>query len=199
MTNILSRISPREKNVLLIGGVVLFLILAYQLITWYSNVRITTDEYVGTKRKHLEIQMTLISEKESKQKELEIVTSDLNELDEGLLSGNKPPVAAAEILSELKKMTSSLDININLERTRATVDYGLYIGIPVEIAFTAPTAKLKDLLYEIKASPLYLTISEIKVRVRNTNNPVDVNVNLIVKGLMKKPGLDKDKKDIQEK
>lgn len=198
MINLLARISPREKNFLLTGGVVLFLILVYQLITWYGDIRTTTDDYVVTKRKHLEIQMTLISEKESKQKELEIVTSDLKELDEGLLSGNKPPVAAAEILRELKKMTSSLDININLERTRATVDYGLYIGIPVEITFTASTAKLKDLLYEIKASPLYLTISEIKVRVRNTNNPVDINVNLIVKGLMKKPELDKDKKDISE-
>jgi hypothetical protein len=143
--------------------------------------------------------MTLISEKESMQKELEIVNSDLKELDEGLLSGNKPPVAAAEILRTLKKMTSSLDININLEQTQATVDYVLYLGIPVEIAFTAPTAKLKDLLYEIKTSPLHLTISEIKVRVRNINNPVDINVNLTVKGLMKKSGLDKDKRDIQKK
>lgn len=191
---ILSRISSREKNVLLTGGVVLFLILTYQLITWYSDIRTTTDDYVGTKRKHLEIQMVLISEKETMQKELEIVSSDLKELDEGLLSGNKPPVAAAEILRVLKKMTSSLDIDINLERTQATVDYGLYLGIPVEIAFTAPTAKLKNLLYEIKTSPLHLTIAEIKVRVRNINNPEDINVNLIVKGLMKKSGLDKEKK-----
>ncbi len=197
--NILSKISPREKNILLTGGIVLFLILTYQLITWYSDIRTTTDDYVETKRKHLEIQMTLISEKDGIQKEHEIVNSDLNELNEGLLSGNKPPVAAAEILRVLKKMTSSLGIDINLERTRATVDYGLYLGIPVEITFTAPTAKLKDLLYEIKTSSLHLTISEIKVRVKNINNPVDVNVNLIVKGLMEKSGHDKDKKDIQEK
>jgi len=66
------------------------------------------------------------------------------------------------------------------------VENGLYLGVPVEIGFSASTAKLKDMLYRIKTSPLLLTVTKMKVRVTNIKNPVDVYATVVVKGFIKK-------------
>jgi hypothetical protein len=71
----------------------------------------------------------------------------------------------------------------------------LYLGIPVEIGFNASTEKLKKMLYKIMTSETILTVTEMKILVKNIRNPVDVSATLIVNGFMKKPDLSKgDKK-----
>lgn len=181
------KISQREKRFLAIGGIVAFLILTYYLVTWYKDFRASTREYIEAKQITLQKQLNKISEKENIQKNFEVVSADLKELEKGLLSDSKPPVAAAEVQRALKDMALSLGIDIKSERALNPVDNGLYLGIPVEIGFTASTAKLKDMLLKIKTSSLLLTITEMKVRVTNVNNPVDVYATLIVKGFIKKP------------
>ncbi len=194
--NILSKISQREKKVLLIGTVFIFLIFIYQAVIWYSDMRASAREYIEAKRITLEKQLNKISEKENIQKKSEILSTDLKVLDRGLLSGDTPAVVAAKIQRELKEMASSLDIDIKSERALLPEDKGLYLGIPVEIGFTEPTEKLKKMLYKIKTSRTLLIIPEIKINVRNIRNPVNASTTLIVKGFIKKPQLsDKDKKE----
>lgn len=197
--NIPIKLKQREKKVLLLGGIIVILILVYYFTAWYKDKSASLGDYVDAKRMKLEIQLTEISRKADIQKEFEVVGADLKELEKGLLSGSKPPLAAAEIQRILKDIVSTVDVNINLVRTLDSVptENDLYLGIPVEIGFAASTAKLKDILYRIKTSPLQLTVSEIKVLVRNTDNPVDVNATLTVKGFMKNPQQNKnDKGDI---
>jgi len=184
--NIPLNISPREKKFLAGGGVIVFLILIFHLATWYRDIRISTREYVETKRITLQRQLSKITEKEDILKNLEVVSVEMEELEKGLLSGDKPPVAAAEIQRILKSIASSFGIDIKSERALNPVDNGLYLGVPVEIGFTASNAELKDMLLAIRTSPLLLTITEMKVRVTNIDNPMDVYTTLTVKGFMKK-------------
>lgn len=181
------RISQREKKFLATGGVIAFLILTYYSVTWYRDFRISTGEYIETKRIALQKQLNKISEKEDIQKRLETVSAEVKGLEKGLLSDNRPPVAAADVQKVLKDMALSLGIDIKSERALNPIDEGLYIGVPVEIGFTAPTAKLKDMLLKIKTSPLLLVIAEMKIHVTNINNPVDAHTTLIVKGFIRKP------------
>jgi len=196
--NIPLKISQREKKFLLMGGVVIALILIYQFVTWYIDISAFTKESVEAKRITLEAQLRKISDKDNVKKRLDIVSKDLKRLENRLLSSNKPPVAAAEIQRALKKIASSLEIDIKVERALSPPekDNRLYLEIPVEIGFVASTAKLKDMLYKIKTSKLLLTISEMKIRVTNISNPVDIYTTLIVKGFIKNPQIsDKDKKE----
>lgn len=186
MINLPLKISRREKKVLLIGGIIVVLIILYHLVTWYRNTMASTDEYLQAKRITLEKQLNKILEKEKIRRKLETVGSELKGLESGLLPSDKPPLAAAEIQRILKQMTASLNIDINLEKTSNPIDNGLYLGIPVEIGFITSTAKLNDLLYMIKTSPLLLKITEIKIRVININNPIDINTSLIVMGFINK-------------
>ncbi len=80
-----------------------------------------------------------------------------------------------------------MNIDVKLERTLNPVDTDFHLGIPVEIGFKASTEKLKDLLYGLRKSPYLFTVSEIKVRVTNISNPVDVYATLVVTGFIKKP------------
>ena len=197
--NIPIKLKQREKKVLLLGGIIVILILVYYFTAWYKDKSASLGDYVDARRMKLEIQLTEISQKADIQKEFEVVGADLMELEKGLLSGSKPPLAAAEIQRTLKNIVSTVDVYINLERIleSAPTENDLYLGIPVEIGFAASTAKLKDILYRIKTSPLQLTVSEIKILVRNTDNPMDVNATLTVKGFMKNPQQNKnDKGDI---
>ncbi|MBI5050578.1 MAG: hypothetical protein HZC11_06870 [Nitrospirae bacterium] len=181
------RISPREKKVLIIGGVLAIIILSYQLFEWYSGFKASINEFSDAKRVILEKQISKISEKGLLMKKSESVNAQIKELEKGLLSGNKPPVAAAELLRLLKDMALSLNIETKSERILNPVDAGPYMGIPVEIGFTASTAKLKSMLHRIKTSPLLFSVSEISVRVTNINNPVDAYTTLVIKGFIKKP------------
>jgi hypothetical protein len=181
------KINEREKKVLLVGGIITLFIIAYYVFSWYNDSKSSLNDYIDAKRMVLEKQAHKISEKEAIKARLKVVDADLRFLNKGVFRGDKPPVVAARIQSILKEMASSINIEITLEKALSPVDRGLYLGIPVEIGFNAPTVKLKKLLYKIKISRNILTVSEMKIHVKNIRKPIDAYTTLIVTGFIKKP------------
>ncbi len=190
--NVPLKINPREKKILIIGGVIAVLILAYLVIAWYGNIKGSMRESIEAKKFILVKQLNKIPEKENMLRKSENLSNQLKVLERGLLPGDKPPVAAARIQKTLKEMALSLNVNIKLEKALNTVDSGPYLGIPVEIGFTSTTEKLKKMIYRIKTSSLLLTITDIKIRVTNQRNPVNSYTTLTVKGFIKKPQISND-------
>ncbi len=188
------KIGQREKKFLIAGGIIVFLILAYQFAAWYKGMRSSAKEYIETREVTLQKQFDKIQQKTKIKNKFDAVDAEVEELEKELVSGDTPPVAAAEIQRNIKAIALSLGIDVKSEKALSPVESGLYLSIPVEIGFTAPTAKLKDMLYRIKTSPLLLTVPKIKIRVVNVNNPGDVYATLTVEGLIKKPSLQEDKK-----
>jgi hypothetical protein len=185
--NIPFKINQREKRVILIGGIIVLVIIIYNIFSWHEGSRKSSKEYIDAKRLMLEKQLQKISEKNAIQKEFAFLNDNLKNLDRGLLRGSKPPVVAAQIQSILKEMASGIGIDITLEKALGPEDKGWYLGIPVEIGFTTQTEKLTKILYKIKASKFLLTISEMRIIVKNTRNPVDAYTTLVVNGFIKKP------------
>ncbi|MCK5427415.1 MAG: hypothetical protein KAJ34_06945, partial [Thermodesulfovibrionia bacterium] len=140
--NLPFKISQREKKFLLAGIIVVFLIVMFRGVSWYRDFRFSAAEHIETKRITLQKQSTKISEEVEIGNNLKAVSAELKNLEKGLLKGDKPPVAAAEVQRILKNIAESLTINIKSERALNPVENGSYIGIPVEIGFTASTAKL---------------------------------------------------------
>jgi Tfp pilus assembly protein PilO len=185
--NLPFRVSPREKKFLLVGGIIVFLIIIFHLFSWYNSYMKGIKELSEAKLLMLEKQLNKLSEKDVLKKQIKAIKQDIKRQERFLLQGSKPPIAAAELQRILKEEASSLNIEIKLERTLNPVDTDFYLGIPVEIGFVTSTAKLKDFLYKLRASPLLLMISEMKIRVTNISNPVDIYTTLIVTGFTKKP------------
>ena len=188
----LLRVNTREKKVLIAGAVIVALIIIYRLTIWYGDIASATGEYVEARRVTLSKQLNKIAQKDKLQKKHDNLSCELIILERGLLSGSKAPVAAAMIQRDIKGYASTLNISIKSERALTPVDNGFYLAVPVEIGFSATTAKLKGLLYRLTTSPKLLTVSEVKIRVININDPKDAFTTLIVTRYIKKPEMKKD-------
>ncbi|HDK41514.1 MAG TPA: hypothetical protein ENG93_02515 [Nitrospirae bacterium] len=184
--NLLQRVNPREKKFLLIGFIIVVLIIVYRLTAWYGDTMSATREYAEARQMTLQKQLKKISGKESMRQRSMARAAELAELESGLLTDRKPPVAAASIQRSLKQMAVALNIDIKVEKTLSPVETGSYPGIPVEIGFTATTENLKNFLYRIKTFRQLLTVQEMKTRVTNLNNPRNAYTTLVVTGFIKK-------------
>ena len=184
--NLPIKVNEREKRVLIIGGIVVLLIMAFYLYTWYSETKKSVGDFSEARLIMLQKQVEKISGKESLQKQLEAVTQELERQEKTLLGGNTPPVAAAALQRFLKDTAASLQIEIKLERTLNPVDGPVYLGIPVEIGFTSYTRGLKELLLKLRKSPFLLNVSEIQVRVTNISKPEEIYTTLVVTGFIRK-------------
>jgi Tfp pilus assembly protein PilO len=185
------KINQREKKVLLFGGIVAIIIIVYQIFLWYGGIRTSLKDYTEARRITLEKQYQKIVDEEFIEGQYNDLNNNLNNLDKGLLKGSKTPVVAARIQSILKGMASSLDIAITLEKALDPVDKGFYLAIPVEVGFTSSTEKLTRMLYKIKTSSFNLTITEMKILVKNIRNPVNAYTTIVVNGFIKRPETDK--------
>ncbi len=180
------KINEREKKFLAIGGIVVCAIVLFYAYSWYSNSRKHAEEFSDAKRIMLEKQLNRISEKDMLEKQLRELKQELENQEKVVLQGATPPIAAAALSKILRDAASAVGLNIAMERTLNPYDVHYYLAVPVEIGFTSTTGKLKELLYRLRISPFMVTVSEIKIRVVNVGNPVDVYTSLIVTGFIKK-------------
>ncbi|HDN94646.1 MAG TPA: hypothetical protein ENG76_01025 [Nitrospirae bacterium] len=189
------KVNEREKKVLLAGGAAVLLIILFYGFSTYSDFRANVLELADAKRFMLEKQMQKLSEKDILEARVGMVKQEIEKYEKFFLRGSKPPVAAAVLQRFLKEGASSLNIEVKQERTLNPVDADVYLGIPVEIGFNTSTDKLKELLYKFRTAPYLLTVSELKIRVINVSNPVDVYATVVVTGFIKKLAEKKDKKE----
>jgi Tfp pilus assembly protein PilN len=185
------KVNQRDKRVLLIGGLIALLIIAFSLFSWYRDFVESVSGVSDAKIVLLKKQLIKLSERDDLQMQVNAFKEDFKRRKSSLLKGEKTPVAGAELQRILKEMASSLNIDVNLQRELTPVDFNFYLGIPVEIGFTANTDKLSGMLYMLKQSPFLLKVTEMKIRVTNVNNPVNVNATLQIMGFIEKLSAEK--------
>jgi len=181
------KVSDREKKFVIIGGIAVLFIVIYFIYGLYSDNKQLAFDYSDTRVMILQNQLNKIAKSEKLQKQLDDIERELEKQEKLFLKGNKAPVAAAELQKTLKDISSSLNIDIKLERALSTLKSDHYTGIPVEIGFTASNAKLNNLLAQLRKSAFLLVVSGMKVRVTNISKPEDINVTLVVTGFIRKP------------
>jgi len=181
------KINAREKKFVIIGGIAVLFIIIYFMFGLYSDNKQLAFDYSDTRVMILQKQLNKIAESDKLQKQLDDIKRELKNQEKLFLKGNKAPVAAAELQKTLKNISSSLNIDIKLERALSALKSDHYTGIPVEIGFTASTAKLNNLLSRLRQSAFLLVVSEMKVRVTNISKPEGINVTLVVTGFIRKP------------
>jgi len=193
------KVSEREKKFLFIGGIAVIAIVLFYGYSWYADFRKRSEDFADAKSIMLEKQLRRISEKDTFEKQFNDLKQELEKQEKAVLQGEKPPVAAAALSNILREAASSSGFNITMERTLNSHDAHYYVAVPVEIGFTTTTEKLKELLYKLRISPFLLTVSEIKIRVINISNPVDIYTSLIVTGFIKKPAeAEKESKEVNK-
>ena len=194
--NLPVKVNEREKRVLIIGGIAVLLIVVFQLYTWYGVTKDRLSDYSGDKYYMLQKQLDRIADSKSIDNRAKKVEADLNRLENTLLKGNTPPVAAAALQKFLKDTATKSNIAVKLERTLNPVVLDKYLGIPVEIGFSTSTKSLQELMVNLRKSAFLLTVSEIKIRVTNISKPEEIYTTLVVTGFIRNTEIeDKDNKE----
>lgn len=184
--NFLSRVNERERKFIVFGGIAVFLIVVYYVYGMYTDFKTRAEEYSGTRVLMLEKQLAKLADRKDLESRADEIRKEIARHERLFLSGNKAPVAAAELQRTIKEIASALGIEIRIERARNPVDEDFFVSVPVEIGFNSSTAGLKKLLERLRASPFLINIAEMKVRVLNVSRPDDINVTLVVSGYIKK-------------
>ena len=110
------------------------LIGSYYVFQWYEGVNASVKDRYEAKAMHLKKQLEKIADKDVIRARLDKAKEELNGFEKGLLSGDKPPVAAAELQKLLKETAMSLNVEIKSERISTPVDAGLYLEIRLRLA-----------------------------------------------------------------
>lgn len=189
------KVSQREKRFIIFGSIIVVCIIGYHLFGLYGEYQSRAKELTDARLVAIEKQMMRLAEKETLQKQAAKLKGETARFNLLFLQGSKPPVEAAELQNTLKNIATSLAIDIKQERALNPTDTGRFLSIPVEIGFTASTAGLSDFLQRIRNSPALLAIAEMKIRIINTAKPDDVNVTLIVTGIIRKEEEEKPKSE----
>ncbi|MBU0673224.1 MAG: type II secretion system protein M [Proteobacteria bacterium] len=88
----------------------------------------------------------------------------------GLLNGRTPALAAVDLQNRLTELVTGTGAAMTSQRVlpsprQNTTTPSPYVEIPVQIAASLTVRQLKDLLYGISASPVFMQIREAEVRV----------------------------------
>lgn len=180
------KIGKREKKAIILGSIALFLVISYLLYDWFAVYKKDLISKRDAKRLQLSHMIGKISEKEETEKRIIEARTELEEAEKGLIPGDKPAVGTAELQKVLKNMATSTGIEVKSEKVINPVDIGNYAAISVEITFVSTAARLRNLLYSIETSSFLLNVTDMKVRVTNLKDPTDVQVNLTVKGFIRR-------------
>ncbi len=180
------KIGKREKKAIFFVSIALFLVLSYLLYDWFAVYRRDLISKKDAKRLQLSHMIGKISEKEETEKRIIEARTELEEAEKGLIPGDKPAVGTAELQKVLKNMAASSGIEIRSEKVINPADISNYSAISVEITFVSTMARLRNLLFSIETSPFLLAVPDMKIRVTNMRDPTDVQVNLTVKGIIRR-------------
>jgi len=188
----LPTISGRERTLVVFGGGILALVLAWLwLIVPVLDKQRHAAEMIPEREQVLERRRALIARKASITAEMESTDARIQKLNERLLTAAAPAVAASELQKLTKEMAAQAATEIRSERILVPVENGELLVIPVEIAVSGEIRQLVDLLSRLESSPKLLTVQDLKVRVVNVTQPKELLATITLAGYILPPGKSK--------
>jgi type II secretory pathway component PulM len=177
--------SRRERNILVIGGIAVVLVLAWIFVVEPLTERArNTSELVPSRSQVLARRLELLARKDSIVKNLERTNGDIERASSRFLTEAAPAVAASELQKLTKEMAAQATTEIRSERILPPVERGEVLEIPVEIAVSGEIRQLVDLLARLEAAPKMLTVQDLRIRVVNVSQPKELLATLTVSGFI---------------
>jgi type II secretory pathway component PulM len=174
---------PRERRLLLVGGVLAVAALGYAygvepLMERHGQVQ----ELIDSRRDLLARQRRLLEREADYARELETLQAAITARRGRLLPGDKTPLAASELQKLVKSTAHETGVEVRSERILATTERGGYVEVPVEVTLAGPIRSLVALLHRLDAAPVFLTIGDVKLRVTSVAAPKELSATLALTG-----------------
>ena len=145
-------------------------------------------EEISVKKMTLERYSKFLQHRKSIEEELERTQRQYEALQQRLLSGGNPQLAAAQLQEIVKKILDRNGMTLRSFRILEAKETPFYQKISIHIDFN-PVNNLLSLIqfiYEIEHHEKELMISEMDLMVPNVRNPTHLQGSFVITGLMKK-------------
>lgn len=177
----------RRRYVLIVAAVLIVVGVIYRFYPDLRGLISSKEEIMLIEAKIVKYRKAVDSGKDLRPK-LAGLKKHLDSLESRLLTGKTPSLAGVEVQEIIQKIASKS--NLSLQRVRALEPKELnksgYLTIPVDFALSPNIRKLKEILYGIESSHIFLKVTELKVRYHRSLKYA-LQCQLTVTGLMKKP------------
>jgi hypothetical protein len=180
------KINKERKYILIGGAVLLFFGLIYRFYPSIHGLVSISDE-IAIKKNHIEKYINVVNQRDRIDKERLNLNRILNRVESGLFTGETPSLAAVELQNILNDIAHANNIKINTMQVLKETESGEhnYINIPVRFSFNSNLLQLKEILYEIEASPKLLIITEMNVDLPRRKQEGEIRSTITVQGVMK--------------
>jgi Tfp pilus assembly protein PilO len=185
----ISEIMKKNNKVVLPGAIIILLLVTFLVIRIGANYHTGLHDEISTKLEHYKISAGSLARGGNILGELESVEARIKQLEAGLIRAKKAPVGAARLQSELKSLSEKRDITVVSVKVLPFHETEFYTKIPVEFQFRLKISQLKELLYDIQASPSLISVKGIRIKADNRlrdSSADELIVMLRVEGLMKR-------------
>ena len=181
----IGNLSGRERTIVLAGGGVLVIVLAWLfIVSPLLDRNSATANLVPERERALTRRMDLLARREQIAAELDAANARVDRLASRLLTAAAPAVAASELQKLVKDMAAEATTEIRSERILPPEERGELLEIPVEIAVSAEIRQLVDLLARVEGAQKLLTVKDLRVRVVNVSQPKELLATLTVSGFI---------------
>jgi Tfp pilus assembly protein PilO len=177
--------SKRERNIVLVAAAT---IIGFCLFTFVIDPFFASQDriraQIPTKLKQLEKYRQFVARRAQVEAELQQAKRAANQCESMFLSGDTPPLAAANLQDVLKTLSSKNKIKIHSEKVLDSKEFDYFEQIPVQIDFTSSMRNLTNFIYDVETYKKSLSITDLNIRVTNRRQPKDIRATIVVAGLM---------------
>ncbi|HEV8307658.1 MAG TPA: type II secretion system protein GspM [Methylomirabilota bacterium] len=174
---------PRERRLLIIGGIAAAVVLGYMyvvepLVARHERVR----TLIASRENLLTRQQRLVARRERFVQERKALQAELTQRRARLLPGDKPPLAASELQKLVKATAEDTGVEIRSERILPTTERGGYAEVPVEVTLSGPIRSIVSFLYRLEGVPVQVSVQDLKLRVASIGAPREILATLALTG-----------------
>ena len=176
----------REKIFLYAGGLLFGLIVIYLLaVNPLYKKHLDTQSKIEQKGMLFNRYKAILAREDQLKERVMYIKKEFDVMDNVLLSGAKPSLAASELQSILENIIKKTGVTITNIKNKRPLEKEAFYQIPIEITVESTLRELKDIVFQIENSDKFLLVKELSVRMVKSGNPETLKTRLIIDGFVK--------------
>jgi len=181
------KISARDKKYLIAGAtaICLFVLCKYLLFPFFDSMT-DLSRQIETKEKNLEKYLAFMKKQSELQQTLQRLTGEETDIKTRLLGGETASLAAADIQKTVDAIATQSQVQMKSVKVIDAFEKGALMAIPVQVIFDSDPGKMSAFVKSIETDRKLLTITDLKIRVKDRRKPGDISVTLKIVGFMQK-------------
>ena len=184
----LKKLNLSQKKTLWVGGVVAVVILLYLLgVVPLIDAKKKASVEIKLKRKVIAKYEEYLNNRKAIEEELDRTLKVYETVQQRLLPGETPQLGAASLQEIVNKLSEKNNIAIRSFRILEPKEMAVYRRISLQVEFNPINSmlNLSQFIYDIENNEKELMISEMDLQVFNLRMPSNIQVSMVISGLMK--------------